>query len=171
MGQPVIPTDPVIWPLLTELASCLCQQITDSGLPEPCFCAILPGAEVAFDYCEPCEGGACGQAWVRLDSLYPSAVFPAPDVEGTCASLLAISVQVGIVRCAPVAGDDGGPPGLADQLDTAQLQVADALAIRRAVLCCGLSLHREHALGPYQPVGPLGGCVGGAWTATFSEVR
>ena len=167
------PADHVIWPVLVSLAECLCQQITDSGLPEPCFCGILPGGpEVAFDYCDSCEDGTCGQAWVRLGNVFPSTVFPAPQVDNAkCTSPLAFEVEVGIVRCAPAMGDEGQPPSLGDQFVTAQLAVADMMAMRRAILCCANSTKgRDYYLGAYSPIGPEGGCVGGSWATAFSEM-
>jgi hypothetical protein len=156
---------------MVALAECLCQQITADGLPDVCFCGVLPGADVAFDYCAPCdEVGHCGQAWVRLVEMFPSKVFPVPDAEGNCSSLLAFQLAVGIVRCAPVPDDDGTPPSMEDQFDTTGLVMADAMAIRRAILCCATAnRNRDYLLGPYLPVGPEGGCVGGAWTVFFSE--
>lgn len=161
--------DRAVWPVLISLAECLCQQITDSGLPEPCFCGIYPGQQVPFDYCDGCEDGKCGQAWVRLSQTYLSKIFPAPDPEGTCIAPLAFVVEVGIIRCAPVADENGNPPSMADQLDTALLQVNDMMAMRRAIMCCTQAFkHRRHVLQNYTPVGPLGGCVGGGWLVVFS---
>ena len=163
--------DKVIWPILVNLAECLCTQIRDSGLPEPCFCGILSGFEVAYDYCDGCDDGTCGQAWVRLNQMYPSRAFPAPDVDqGKCTSPLAFEIVVGIVRCAPQPGDDGTPPNVGDQFATAQLVTADAMAMRRAIMCCAEANHgRDYLLGTYAPVGPEGGCVGGTWSTIFSQ--
>lgn len=169
MVEPV--GDRVVWPVMVSLAECLCTQITGSGLPEPCFCGILPGGEAAYDYCDSCEDGTCGQAWVRLAQAFPSSAFPVPDVgRGTCASPLAFELVVGIVRCAPSPDDQGNPPSLGDQFATSQLVVADMMAMRRAIMCCAQAQKgRDYTLGFYLPVGPEGGCVGGVWTATFSE--
>jgi hypothetical protein len=159
--------DKVFYPIMLEAASCLCQQISAAGLPEPCFCGVLAGATVVLDYCGDCGGGRCGQAWVRLSESYGSTTFPDPAVNPTCAAPLAAVLEFGIARCAPVGDDQGNPPSLGDQLDTARLVTADMQAIRRAIACC--MGHREHVLGSYTPLGPVGGCVGGTWPVTVSE--
>jgi len=169
VGEPV--ADTVIWPVMVSLAECLCTQITSSGLPEPCFCGVLPGNDVAYDYCDGCEDGTCGQAWVRMAEAFPARVFPVPDSDrGNCATALAVELVVGIVRCAPMPDEHGDPPTMEAQFDTAQLVVADMMAMRRAIMCCTQAYRgRDYLLGPYLPIGPEGGCVGGAWTVTFSE--
>lgn len=163
-------TDRTVWPLLTSLADCLCQQITDSGLPETCFCGIFPGEQVPFDYCDGCEDNLCGQAWVRLATMFPSAIFPTLDITAKCTSPLAIQLEIGIVRCAPMPTSDGTAPSLQDQLEASALQIADAMAMRRAIMCCAkVNSRRDNLLVGYTPVGPIGGCVGGVWTTMFSE--
>lgn len=156
--------DAQVWPLLTDLASCLCREITDAGLPEPCFCGVLPGAQVALDYCTSCDDGRCGMAWTRLAAILP--VLSETPVPRRCQVGLVISIEAGVVRCAPMPDDDGNPPSMAEQFEATALQMADQAAIQRALLCC--SGIEAPVLGAYQPLGPLGGCVGGSWTANFT---
>lgn len=155
-----------IWPTLTELAACLCTQLHDSGLPDVCFCGVLPGSEVAWDYASGCDN--CGMAWVRLLGMQPSTAFPQADINpSNCSKPLAYTVEMGVLRCAPMPKEDGTPPTLEEMLDATELQIADAAAMRRAVACC-LGV-RGWILGPYQPVGPQGGAVGGLWTVNIPE--
>lgn len=148
--------------MLEDLATCLCAQIITDGLPEPCFCGVVPGEAVAFDYAGSCDD-ACGMAWVRLGSAYPSVTIGSPTAQpGNCSAAIGIDVEMGIVRCIEVGSADGSPPTPEQLNDAADLQVADLLAIWRAVACCRQS--KDWAIGQYTPFGPEGGLVGGVVT-------
>ena len=162
--------DDIAYPRMVELAACLCTELTASGLPDVCFCGVLPGAMVALDTCGGCGAtGKCGQAWVRLVSVFPSNNFPNPDSAPTCASLLAFELEIGVMRCAPAMDSRGNPPTVAQQLDAVRLQTADMLAMRRAVACCMGGTDNAYFLGTYSPYGPQGGCVGGSWTVVVGQ--
>lgn len=159
--------DTTVYPTMLELAGCLCVELAASGLPEPCTCSVLPGGDVAFDHCTECSDDKCGQAWVRLTNAFPSQQLPEPDVTGTCASRLAYTLEVGVVRCAPMPDSAGNPPSVDEQLAAVRLQMADMAAMRRAIACClAGNQDRDYILEPYLPYPTLGGCVGGAWTVT-----
>jgi hypothetical protein len=162
--------DERIWPIATQLASCLCRELADAGGPEPCFCGILPGDNVAFDYCSPCAGDRCGMAWVRLAGVVPmqneTFGFITPN---RCAPVLMGVFEVGVLRCAPTMLEDGSPPTMADQLDAATLQASDMAAACRAAACC-FGNERAVTLGAWNPVGPDGGCLGGSWAVTIGEL-
>lgn len=161
--------DTVVWPLALALAECLCTAIRGRNLPEPCFCGVIPGNQVALDYCTDCDSTACGMAWVRVAGIAPrlSAVgMTAPSTN--CNVALEASFEVGIVRCAPMFGPDGAPPSLAAQLDAARLQMADMAAALAAASCCFKG--RDVRLDGWAPIGPLGACLGGAWMVTVGEV-
>jgi hypothetical protein len=154
---------------LEQIAACVCAQIEVDGLPATCFCGILPGAEVALDYAGDCADGVCGMAWVRLIGVYPSSVIGTPSEQpGNCSHLIGMDVELGIVRCASMPDDEGNPPAPADLQADAALQVADAMALRKAATCC--APERDFILGAYIPVGPAGGLVGGFWTLSLQVV-
>lgn len=156
-------TDPV-GPVLTDLATCLCAQILTDGLPPVCVCGVMPGIQVAMDYAGDCDD-ACGMAWVRLLTSYPSvAVGLRTDRPGNCSAGIGLEVEMGIVRCLNV-GDGTNPPDPADLSAAALLQSADMMAMWRAVACCRNS--KDWALGPYAPYGPEGGLVGGLLTMSI----
>lgn len=163
--------DAVIWPMAVQLAECLCAQIADRGLPEPCFCGVIPGEAVALDYCTGCDDSACGMAWVRVAGVGTRLGFvdqrSARSTSG-CQVVLEATFEIGIVRCAPMPGSDGSPPSMAAQLDAAQLQLADMAAALRAANCCFDT--RDVQLDGWVPIGPLGGCLGGAWSVTVGQV-
>lgn len=157
--------DTEVWPLLVGLRDSLAREATRSGIAVENL-AVYPGQESALD--TACES----QAWVLATSVFPSQTFPnvATTPQAACASSLAVAVQVGIVRCAPVPrqisrGDYVAPP-LTEQHEAARVQMADMALIRRAILA---STYSDLVLGTYLPVGPMGGLVGGYWTATLGR--
>lgn len=144
--------------ILADLATCLCAQILTDGLPPVCFCGVVPGDEVALDYAGDCDD-ACGMAWVRLLTAYPSVQVGQPVGEpGNCARGIGIEVEMGIVRCLDV-GDGSTPPEPASLSASAVLQVADMMAMWRAVYCC--QNRKDFIIGQYVATGPQGGIVGG----------
>lgn len=170
--------DTTVYPVMIELAACLCAEIAASELPTPCFCGVLPGSTVSLDYCggDSCEGECGGQAWVRPVDIYPSAVFPNPDVTPTnCNSPLAFRLEVGIGRCVPMGHNNpvGGytPPTVDEQLAAARLQMADMAAMRRAIQCCMAGNENlDYVLESYTPLIPQGGCGGGSFTVVIRSL-
>jgi hypothetical protein len=144
--------------ILDDLSTCLCAQILTDGLPPVCTCGVMPGSEVALDYAGDCDS-ACGMAWVRLTSSYPSVSIGQPTARpGNCSAGIGIEVEIGIMRCIDL-GDGTNPPVLADMKAAADLQYADMVAMLRAIACCRAS--KDWLLGTYIPYGPQGGMVGG----------
>jgi uncharacterized repeat protein (TIGR04076 family) len=163
--------DTRIWPLTTKLASCLCAELAASGGPEPCFCGVLAGDSVAYDYCSPCQGDQCGMAWVRLASIIPMPSNTANSgltLPGRCAPALVGIFEVGVLRCAPTLTEDGQLPDMAVQLAAAELQASDMAAAGRAAACC-FTDGRIVTVGEWSPAGPIGGCLGGSWSVSVGE--
>jgi hypothetical protein len=164
-----------IYPLMVQMAACLCDELASSGLPGTCQCAVVPGPMAVLDACGACAtvGAECGgQAWVRLERAYPSANFPTADVLGaTCSSPLVYEVEVGLARCTPVGKSNSitgyTPPSIQQYTDAVRLQTADMQAMKRAIQCClasGEYADRSFALGQYVPITPAADCGGGVWT-------
>lgn len=172
--------DDSVWPILVAAAACLCQELVDSGLPSTCFCGPLPGniEEVAWDYCgtEGCDNTGCGgMGFVTFGSNVPSSSFPAQDVAANCATDMAATLYMGVLRCAPMM-DGRELPTEEAQFESTRLMLADMAAMKRAILCCMKAIRREdpgfrYVLGQYSPEGPQGGCVGGVWEFTVSQWR
>lgn len=163
-----------IWPLTVRLAGCLCEELADAGGPPLCFCGVVPGEAAAYDYCSPCDSGGCGMAWVRLAGVVPLNTVSTGSFAGVvpgggrCAPALAAVYEVGVLRCAPTL-DGGELPDVATQLTAAHLQASDMAAAGRAAACCFKSDGRFIDVGGWAPLGPAGGCLGGAWTVTVGE--
>ena len=156
--------------MLVELASCVCAELRTRGLPGTCFCGVIPGS-VALDYCgEGCGDGDCnGMAWVSPQAIVPTEALTMSAGVGVAPRRcqvpnLTAAFEVGIVRCAPMMSG-GQPPDLAAYLDAARLQMADMAALEKAILCC---FRDPPTLDGWTSIGPDGGCLGGAWIATFS---
>lgn len=164
--------DRQVWPMLVDLASCVCAELTNAGLPGTCFCGVIPG-QVAFDHCGTnCESDDCGgMAWVTPLQVIPSEQLATSAGIGVAAPRrcqipdLTVVFQCGVVRCAPMPVDSGTPPSLPEYLDAARLQLADMAAVERALLCC---FPDPPTLTGWDSIGPDGGCLGGVWTATFT---
>jgi len=145
--------------ILADLSTCLCAQILTDGLPPVCVCGVMPGDEVALDYAGDCDD-ACGMAWVRLTTAYPSVQIGIPSsTPGNCTKAIGIEIEIGIVRCLDV-GDGGTPPEVASLTASAVLQIADMMAMWRAVYCCQNA--QDFIVGQYTPIGPQGGLIGGS---------
>lgn len=153
---------------LQALATCLCSQIADpaNGVPGVCFCGIVPGEQAAAAYGGDCDS-ACGMAWVKLNNIYPMKSIGAVDNSvGNCGSGLGFEIQMGIMRCISVGDESGNPLSDAELLEATELQIADALIMHKAVACCASGTWNTHdfIIGPYVPLGPEGGLVGGIIT-------
>ncbi len=157
-------TDNPIAVALTNLATCLCGQIVADGLPDVCFCGVIPGEAASAMYGGDCSK-KCGMAWVRLVEATPAN---GAGVEVTtpanCMAGLGFTVEVGMLRCTPI-GTATTPPKPEELLASAQLQWADMMVMRRSIACC--PGNRDWVLGAYTPMGPGGGLVGGFWTVTL----
>lgn len=153
--------------ILTELAGCLCRQIHDLGLAEPCFCGVMPGDRVALDYVGNCEDRD-GMAWVRLVASYPSTgVGTLSTNVNNCGSALSVDLEVGIMRTAPKMDQSGEPPDEAAQLAATDQQISDMMAMYKAISCCPALVDREYIAGIYKPMGPQGYALGGTVPVTL----
>ncbi len=148
---------------LIALVDCLCTQmdeVAEAGGPNVCLCTLLPGSAVPQDYC---QGQGCGgMAWVRLVTLTPNDAIESRG--NRCFTPMVGTVEVGIIRSVPTPGYNGLPTE-DDHLEMSVRQMEDMKAACRAMDAC--SADYEFTVGGYTPIGPQGGCVGGAWTLAF----
>jgi len=163
--------DTLAFPLAVELLGCLCAEMPDTVGGDVCWCGLLPGQLVPMDYCQ-CEGTNCGQAWVRIVSVYPSQQFPRQSIDyRSCADPLAVELNAGVFRCFPGLDENLHPPTVDQQLEAVRVQMSDQAAIRRAIQCCfGTDKKRPAILGRYTPLGPAGDCGGGYWAVTVQAL-
>ena len=168
--------DPVAAPVLTGVLEAVLA--TYDALPEestiqgPCAAGIVAGAAAALDRGLDCADGCLGMLWVRLVNVFPSRQFPAADVTPAPGPLSwAVIVEVGVVRPAPVMEDAAGEliiPSMEEEQAAAALAVTDAAILRSALLTQYADAEDVSiVLGVWTPLGPDGGVVGGAVTATI----
>lgn len=157
----VDPTLTALTTVVEDLAACLAAQIeADENIP-PCFCGVLPGFEVAWDIGQCDE--ANGLAYVRVAGVYPSSsVGVASLIPGNCAVGLGFDLEIGMLRCFDL-NEDGSPSSPEQLLEATQLQLFDVQTMRRTLACCDWLGSNDYVVGTYQPVGPSGGVVGGAF--------
>lgn len=151
--------------LMTTLAACLCVQIENDGSPAPCFCGVVPGSQATFDFMGGC-GEDDGMAWVRLATSYPAT---APGIvsqtPNNCGVSIGVDLEVGIVRTMNLELDQDPSSAAA----AAMQQVKDMQTIVRAINCCSAIPTKDTVLGPYVPLGPGGGVVGGSFTVMVHQ--
>jgi hypothetical protein len=83
----------------------------------------------------------------------------------SCFSEFVVNVEVGMIRCHQTMNEDGTPMSVQYQHDKTSCQMAEMEVMKRVLLCTTIPSNPNRLLGVYTPIGPEGGCVGGAWTA------
>jgi len=162
-------TDPGVLPVATSLLACLQTALQDVTAP-PEHVSLRVGVQVELLLSETRDECCEGVGWVRVVSIYPSAVFPQPDLESIrCWPLQwAAILEMGVARCAPTPDADE-IPSTDDWNTLAEAVLDDAAAMRRA-LCCfaDLEADRMYLAGLWQPLPVDGGCLGGSMQVTVA---
>ncbi len=158
--------DPV-GPLAEQMLACLVGTLDAAEVPV-CRAVWHPGAEVPWDACGQTVGGVEGQAWVAVRRVWPTDRFPAEPSGPQERELtgMAVELRVGVLRCAATVDASGHPPSPADVSADADKASRDRALTAHAIVCCALNDDASWMLGGWEPMGPQGGCVGGAWTVT-----
>lgn len=166
-------TDPLGVPTAHAVLEAVLATYDATTVQGPCASGLASGAAAAIDRGIDTAEGCCGQLWVRVADAYPSRRFPEPDAFPTAVENLswAVVVEVGIVRPAPMIRDVDGMavlPTMQEETDAAERTLIDAAMLRQALLVT----YADGAdvtvlLGRWVPLGPEGGVVGGAYTATI----
>lgn len=131
------------------------------------------GTNVTYDIDQYDDICCLGLGYVMLGEVYPSSSsFPEQDsvrqANTACApAAWAIRITVGIIRCIPVADDQGSMPTADDWLLAYYKNVADVIALRRTACCMrswlldqtGLLLGMSMVVENQTQSSPQGGCV------------
>lgn len=158
----------LVLPYLQMLRDCLegTLQVNDVAAVRT---FIAAGGPPAWDIC--CQVGlAEGQAWVQLQSVVPTLNFPMPAPPGRGFAEWAVSVNLGVLRCAAVPDDQGNPPSEQAIANDVLKVSRDRLLMQQTVECCFIQeLYDPDVcmIGAWTPLGPQGGCVGGQQNLTF----
>ena len=163
---------PLVTSTLAQLADGILVVIRERGWTEPCLLALMPGADVPYDYCDNNDCGEGGMVWVRLVAVNP-LLNPDGTSSGTCTTGMDIAFEMGMLVGAPrmtQVGDEFILP-TADQNTCASMSQYEQMdAMYEALTCTVLESGFKPSVVNYTPVGPQGGCVGGIWTATIGVV-
>lgn len=149
---------------MAQMLQCVCAEIEAVREAPLCWCGLWPGANVSWDYCGDCGSGQCGMAYLRPGALFPFSTFPQPTIDVTCRSPYAWEWEIGVLRCFPTMDEDGSLPDDADISETQIALMDDQFAILDAVLCCESDFITQRVVEAWEPAGPGGNCVGGAWS-------
>jgi len=161
-----VPIEQMLGILLDALNTAL---VADGTREDMCSCTIYPGDAVPMDYgLEECGG----MAWVRLVSTGPTTAFPATSISvDNCFYTLAYTVEMGIMRPAPVPEQFGSEVQLPD--DTAHYDSSIRLMQDMRLMHSAIKDAKRDipllVLGTWTPQGPQGGTVGGMWTLTIGD--
>ena len=119
-----------------RLLECCSAALADTAAGAPPAAYLVPGSEVAWDYCA-CEG----QLTVHVRNAYPSDNFPdqALRLQGCPAKYTVVHYIVTILRCVPTSNDEMEPPPPAEMTAAALTDWADRAAVRQGVACCLLA--------------------------------
>jgi hypothetical protein len=152
--------------LLDNIAQCLCDAIAAAPVPGVCFCGVVPGDGVVTDFAGSCADENQGMAWVRQTMLYPaSGLNVVNESPMNCGSAVGLDIEIGMIRPAATVDTYGNPPTADQYRALSALTNDDAIIMWRALACCTSLTELDYTLGTYQPFGPMGGVVGGVWTA------
>lgn len=148
------------WARMQTILDEVGDALADAGYPVS-ITTVEPGP-VAWDYC-------CGDGhlYIRLVRVHPSNPFPQQSLEPrNCDLVMAAQIEVGVLRCAPTMDPQGNSPKPEEVTATADQIVAD-MSIVYSVLKSHVPVWANFppVLDNWQPLGPEGGCAGGAWTA------
>ena len=135
-------------------------SVTPTGWPTTARNYIVPG-QLAWDNCE------CGLLAIEWQTANYTGVFPTPRqaLADGCKPYLALQILVTALRCAPNPSVTGEPP-TPEALGAAaivQLDDLEAMLTGTAEAVSTLETNNvilQYALGPVNPAGPEGGCVG-----------
>jgi hypothetical protein len=162
-------TDPGVLPVATSLLDCLQTALLDVADP-PEHVSLRVGVQIELLLSETRDECCEGVGWVRVVSIYPSAVFPLPDLESVACWPIqwAAILEMGVARCAPTP--DASEMPSSDEWNTVAEAVLDDAAAMRRALCCFTDLQpdRMYVPGLWQPLPIDGGCLGGSMQVTVA---
>ena len=147
-------TSPV-YAMLDQYLTCAHAAVGEVGR------AFVATGQPAWDDC--CEG----QVWVRLVQVETVQVGKRLASGHMCTQMKALTVGVGVLRCALVIDDQGHAPE-ASALSKESLGVlVDMDALSNAIQCCEVPGAVRVTMSRWDALGPEGGCVGGEWQAVI----
>ena len=146
------------FPKLLLLLACVQKKLEECPF-DLCWLGVQPGDSA--DLTPVGESGS--MAWVRLAGVFPVRSEIGVDNRVRCTSRLNMSIEVGFATCYPI-NDDGSPLSVNEDLEIAESVSRAMMALWAAVVCCEWDEKNTREVGQWQPLGPMGGVVGGIWS-------
>lgn len=150
---------------LTEIIADVVARVEAKGWPALCMADIVPGSQAALDYCDRCDGG---MVWGRVVDITAAADPGSPAA--ACGMPWNVSIELGMVRGAPVMHEDGEPPTPEEQAAAAAQQQQETDLMFASLSCIALTSGWRVQPMAYAPIGPEGLCVGGVWIAVLEVI-
>lgn len=135
-----------------------------------------PGDTAPHDICEVSKEVVDGEVVERDGQLWVGHLTDTagwPTISSnpiTCATPFAVSIELGIVRCAKSKLKDVTYIPAANLItEDAEQQEEDRIALKNAILCCWGVSGKDMLPPIWTPIDPQGGCVGGVWTVIIRD--
>lgn len=154
--------------LAQELLACLQTNLLASPYPIAAEHIMLrAGAEVTPLLGTNDDECCRGLGWVRIAGISGVRELGELDNVSCFSQERTLTLELGVVRCAPSAPIGSVPTE--DQWTLAALQLDEDQGDMEAAICCAFgdlegSAAEEVAVGEYQPTGVDGNCIGGTMT-------
>jgi hypothetical protein len=161
----------VATPLAMRLLVCLDEQVQQLEKP-PQNVMLRSGTQVNYLMSLTKNECCAGLAWVRVSQIAPSSTanWPSQDVNpprGCGVLRYAVQLEMGVVRCAPVATAQSIPSEDAWNISAVDT-LADFAAMDRAICCFQDGFNGLTLVGAWEPIAVQGMCVGGTMSLTAS---
>lgn len=151
--------------IMANIQECFCAQLALGPNP-PDQCCLVAGRPAIAECC-------AGVAWVRMKNIYPTSTFPARSqkAERCIHPVWAISIELGILRCAPETCGPLANPCCDAEFDAVVQLLADRDAMVRTLSCCLQGVPDapqldEIVFGSWDIHDATGGCIGSTMDAT-----
>lgn len=151
--------------LAQELLACLETALLAGPNPPPANKVMLrAGSEVTPLLGTSTDECCTGLGWVRIAGISGVKQLGEADNVSCFAQERMLTLEMGTARCAPSAPVSGVPTE--DQWLATALQLDADQGAMEAAICCAFgdiegSAAEEVAVGPYEPFGVDGNCIGG----------
>lgn len=130
--------------------------------------ACIPVSSQSIEPGPPSWSNCCddGHAYIRIVRMHMVDPFPSQSRNPTHCRNIGALVEVGVLRCAPTLDNQGNPPK-PEQMTMSALEQTQDMSVIHSVLTSHNPAWSSNpvVLDTWVPLGPTGGCVGGAWQA------
>jgi hypothetical protein len=136
MTLPDLVEEDRFWPILMRTLECLTTTLDAANGPARCYTGFMIGDQASPLGVMNCKDGKCGGvAWVRPVQAFPSDPFPQPAEGQACVAPLAMTIEIGVARCAPRAQGQNMYPDPQEMFNALRLYMADMRALRKTICC------------------------------------